>query len=128
MKPNFIDHIVVWVKDVERTAIFYSTFLGTPIQKEKEVVAWKIGDTKVFFGLPYEEKENCVAFDKENIGLNHLAFGVRTLEELKQWEQTLNNAHIKHSGIKICPYSKKEFIWFDDPDGIRLEFYLRPKD
>ncbi|MEK6964441.1 MAG: VOC family protein [Nanoarchaeota archaeon] len=123
MKPTFIDHISIWVKDVERTASFYTKFLGSPIQKDKEVVAWKIGDTKLFFGLSY--KENPAAFDKENIGLNHLAFGVRTLEELKQWEETLNKANIKHSGIKTCPYSKKEFIWFDDPDGIRLESYLR---
>lgn len=26
---------------------------------------------------------------------------------------------------KIDKYGKKEFIWFDDPDGARLEFYLR---
>ncbi len=125
MMPSFIDHVVIWVKDVERTVAFYSTFLGPPIQEDKEVVAWKIGDTKVFFGLPYRESPGPAPFDKENIGLNHLAFGVRTLDELKQWEAVLNKANIKHSGIKICLYSKKEFIWFDDPDGIRLEFYLR---
>lgn len=123
MNPLFIDHLTILIKDVERTASFYSKFLGDPIQKDQEVVAWKIWDTKVFFGLPYNEKSP--VFDKENIGLNHLAFGVRTLEELKQWEEVLNKENIKHSGIKICPYSKKEFIWLDDPDGIRLEFYLR---
>ena len=124
MKLSFIDHITILVKDVERTASFYSKFLGEPIQKDQEVVAWKIGDTKLFFGLPY--RENAKSFDKENIGLNHLAFGVRSLDELKNFEKDLNTGGIKHSGIKICPYSKKEFIWFDDPDGVRLEFYLRP--
>ena len=29
--------------------------------------------------------------------------------------------------MKIDFYGKKEFIWIDDPDGIRLEFYLREK-
>ncbi len=78
----------------------------------------------MFLGLPYHEIKNN-EFDKDRIGLNHLAFGVKSLEELKKFEYILNKAQINNSGIKIDKYGKKEFIWFDDPDGIRLEFYLR---
>lgn len=122
MKPKFIDHIVLIVKDVKRTADFYSRFLGKPLQLEKEQVAFQIGETKLFFGLPYGEYEK---HDKDKYGLNHLAFGVRSLTELRKFEEILNKVGIKHSGIQIDKYGKKEFIWFDDPDGIRLEFYLR---
>jgi hypothetical protein len=41
-------------------------------------------------------------------------------------EAQLGSAGISHSGIKIDHYGQKEFIWLDDPDGMRVEFYLRP--
>jgi catechol-2,3-dioxygenase len=84
-----------------------------------------LGDTKIFFGTPYRNPKK--VFDKEELGLNHLAFGVRTLSELKSFEKVLNKAKIKHSGINEERHSKKLQIWFDDPNGIRLEFYLRAK-
>ena len=124
MKPKFIDHIVLIVKDIVETEKFYSKFLGKPIQLEKEQVAYKIGNTKIFFGLPYTKWQ---AIDKDASGLNHLAFGVRTPKELKDLEKILKNNNIKNSGIKIDPYGKKEFIWFDDPNDFRIEFYLRMK-
>lgn len=124
MKPEFIDHIVLIVKDVKETEKFYSAFLGKPDHLDNEQVAYKIGDTKVFFGLPYGEYET---LDKDRGGLNHLAFGVRTAEELRSFEKTLNDVGIKNSGVKIDTYGNKEFIWFDDPNGYRLEFYCRPE-
>lgn len=124
MKPKFIDHIVIFVKDVKRSEKFYSKFLGEPEFIDKEQVCYKIGDTKLFFGLPYKKIKN-PEFRLEGFGLNHLAFGVRSLKELKGFERILNKGRIKNSGVKIDKYGKKEFIWFNDPDGIRLEFYLR---
>lgn len=121
---NFLDHITLMVKDVEKTEEFYSKFLGEPIFKDKDSVAYQIGKTKLFLGLPYNEiKDN--EFNKDRIGLNHIAFGVPTLEELKKLQKNLDDAGVKNSGIIIDKYGNKEFIWFDDPDGIRLEFYLR---
>ena len=124
MQPKFIDHIVLIVKDVEETEKFYTSFLGKPVQIEKEQVVYKIGETKIFFGLPFGDYEKS---DKDRSGLNHLAFGVRSGEELRDFEKVLNEANIKHSGIKNDQYGNKEFIWFDDPSGIRLEFYCRPQ-
>lgn len=122
MKPTFIDHIVLIVKDIEETEKFYSSFLGKPEQLDKEQVAYKIGNTKIFFGLPYSEYQS---LDKDKGGVNHLAFGVRTTEELKSFEKVLNDASIKNSGVKIDKYGNKEFVWFDDPNGYRLELYCR---
>ncbi len=122
MHPKFIDHIVLIVKDIGVTERFYSKFLGKPIQSDKEQVAYQIGETKIFFGLPYSEWQK---IEKDKSGLNHLAFGVKTLKELKEFEKILNKEGLKNSGIKIDRYGKKEFIWFDDPNRIRIEFYLR---
>ena len=121
-----IDHIVLVVKNIKQTTAFYSSFLGSPETRLKDSVQFLLGKTRVFFILPYKKIDNNT-FQSNRIGLNHLAFAVNTKHHLKQLEETLNRTKIKHSGIKIDTYGKKEFIWFDDPDGIRLEFYLRTR-
>ena len=125
MQPKYIDHIVLICKDVEVTHNFYKHFLGEPEMKGKEEVAWKIGETKIFFGLPYK---NYILGDKDSYSLNHLAFGVTTIEELKQFEEVLNKASIVNKGIRSKEYGEQEFkyVSFDDPDGYRIEFYHRP--
>ncbi len=119
---TFIDHIVISVKDLKKSLEFYTLFLGEAKVSDWDV-SWKIGDTKLFLTSPY--KENPTFFDKHNLGLNHIAFGVRTSDELKEYELRLDKGSIKHSGVQVDKYGGKEFIWFDDPDGIRLEFYSR---
>ena len=52
MKPAFLDHIVIIVKDIKITEAFYSKFLGEPEHKYDDSVSYKIGDTKIFFALP----------------------------------------------------------------------------
>jgi len=125
MKPKSIDHILLMVSNVKKTEKFYVKILGKPIYKDQNSVAWKIRDTKLFFGLPFK-KLSGNAFDRNRIGLNHLAFAVRTLSELKKWEKKLNDSGIKNSGIIKDKYKNQEYIWFDDPDNIRQEFYLQP--
>lgn len=125
MQPKFIDHIVIIVKNLKKTKSFYNKFLGEPQEKYDDSVSYKIGDTKIFFGLPYGEWQDS---DKDHTSLNHLAFGVRTPDELKEFEKLLNDSGIKNSGLQIEKDSKRDFIWFDDPDGYRLEIYCRPNN
>ena len=49
LNPKFIDHIVLMVKNVYKSEVFYSKFLGKPISKDKYSIAYKIGGTKLFF-------------------------------------------------------------------------------
>jgi catechol-2,3-dioxygenase len=118
-----LDHIVLWVSNLGNSVKFYSAFLGKTEFEDKESASWLAGQTKFFVGV--SSKDVPMSFDKENIGLNHIAFRANSLDELKVQQSKLDEANIKHSGIQIDRYGGKEFIWFDDPDGIRLEFYLR---
>ncbi len=122
MKPKFIDHIVIIVRNVPRSKKFYGRFLGRPLQATRLQIVYEIGNTKIFFCSPGGKWAKT---DKNKGGINHLAFGVKTISELKKLGSNLNAANIKNSGIKIDKYGKKEFIWFDDPNGYRLEFYKR---
>jgi glyoxylase I family protein len=119
---GFLDHLVFRVRDLARTERFYTTLLGEPPYRTDDSVMYLSGETRLFFTLAAAGAEK---HDKENIGMNHLAFGVRTLGELQAMEVRLEAAGIAHSGIGIDRYGQREFIWMDDPDGMRVEFYLR---
>ncbi len=56
-----------------------------------------------------------------------MAFGVRTLKELQTIQAQLNGSGISHSGIKFWQDGITQYIWLDDPDGMRVEFWLRPQ-
>ena len=87
---------------------------------------YQVGDTRLFFTRCDQPQRGPYA--KEEVGLNHFAFGVHTLEDLEVIEAQLNRAGIPNSGIKKDRYGQREFIWLDDPDNMRVEFYLRPDD
>jgi catechol-2,3-dioxygenase len=87
---------------------------------------YRVGEARLFF-TPAPET-GLAPYNKELPGLNHFAFGVPNLACLREIEDQLNIARLEHSGIRIDRYGKREFIWLDDPDGFRLEFYFRPAE
>lgn len=118
----FLDHIVISVSNLKKSTQFYSSFLGKANTSVHDSY-FSLGEVKIFLTHPYKQKPR--SFDKHNLGLNHIAFGVNSIRSLRAYEKKLRNAKISNSGIQIDSYSKKEFIWFNDPDNIRLELYLR---
>jgi glyoxylase I family protein len=123
-RPDFVDHVVFFVEHVERSRRFYALLLGDPAEEAESSVMFPVGSTRLFFVHGQNAQP---AFDKERIGLNHLAFGVRTSEELQAVVRQLDAAKVQHSGICIDRYGNREYVWMDDPDGMRVEFYLRPE-
>lgn len=122
--PQFVDHLVFRVADLSATEGFYTVLLGPPPHRTDDSVMYQAGDTLIFFTRCDQPKPG--GYAKEEVGLNHLAFGVRTLEELQTIQKQLDSAGISNSGIKKDRYGNREFIWLDDPDKMRVEFYLRP--
>ena len=123
--PEWIDHLVFRVSELDRTELFYTALLGQPLHKAEDSLMYRLGGTRLFFTTSTESQAG--TYDKEKVGLNHIAFGIRSLTELEELQSQLDSAGISHSGIKLDEYGLKEFIWLDDPDGLRLEFYLRPE-
>jgi glyoxylase I family protein len=122
--PNVVDHLVFRVAEMERTERFYSALLGQPLIEEAYIM-YMAGDTRLFFTRSREPAE--AKYKKEKVGLNHLALGVRTREELRAIQAQLDGGGISHSGIKFWQDGVTEYIWLDDPDGMRIEFWLRPQ-
>jgi catechol 2,3-dioxygenase-like lactoylglutathione lyase family enzyme len=61
-------------------------------------------------------------FDERRIGLDHIAFGCTSREELDSWPARLDALGIEHGEILDRPYGSG--LAFRDPDNIQLEFFL----
>jgi catechol-2,3-dioxygenase len=123
MLPNlYIDHLVFRVEDLKPTEKFYRALFGDPISQGKDFLVYQIGETTLFFT---PSAKPSAPYDKEQPGLNHFALGVHHPSDLRKIEDHLNNSGLKHSGIGIDSHGGKEYIWFNDPNGFRLEFYCR---
>jgi catechol-2,3-dioxygenase len=92
MKPAFLDHLVIVVKNIEETERFYNTFLGQPTEKTNDQIIYEIDNIKLFFVSPLESWQS---FNKDAGGLNHLAFGIKTKEELENFKDILDTNKIK---------------------------------
>jgi glyoxylase I family protein len=122
--PQFVDHLVFRVADLGKTERFYTTVLEQEPERADDSAMYRIGETRLFFTRCRRIQRK--RYEKENVGLNHLAFGVVTVEELQSVRTRLDQARIVHSGIRKDRYGYKDFIWLDDPDNMRIEFYFRP--
>jgi len=122
--PQSVDHLVLRVADLSKTELFYTALLGEAVHPAEGSIMYQVGRTRIFFTLC--GRPQSVPYEKEEVGLNHLAFGVCTLEDLRVIQEQLSRARIRNSGIQKDRHGQKEFIWLDDPDNMRVEFYLRP--
>jgi len=118
---TFVDHLVFRVRDMDRTERFYTVLLGEPFKADGYIM-YIVGDTRLFFTPSVDFAS---PYNKENVGLNHIALGVRTIEELQRVESQLNERSVSHSGIKLWQDELTRYIWLDDPDGLRVEYWLR---
>ena len=123
-KSLSVHHIVLTISDLRQTRQFYTKIFGKPIFSDKYSLMYLLGKTKVFLALPYGKLLKGDKFDANRIGLEHMAFGIPSLKVLKEIELDLTSQKIAHSGIHIDKHSQREKIWLNDPDGIRIEFFL----
>jgi catechol-2,3-dioxygenase len=120
-----IDHLVFRVQDIPTSKTFYAALFGEPVFQNEEMFFYKIGtSTRLFFTKTSSPEST--PYDKEHVGINHIAFGVESLPHLEQIHTHLQSAGIQNSGIGIDPHGKQNYIWLNDPNGFRIEFYCTP--
>ena len=120
-----IDHITLTVKNLEVSRKFYENLLGKPVSGDPEHSCYDVNGGLFCIALPPKEGFLNDKFDENRIGLDHFAFAVETIEDLKSFEEKLRKLKVVTDGIEIDEYGNKHYICFKDPDNIQIEFYLR---
>jgi glyoxylase I family protein len=119
-----LTHFAVTVSDLDRSIAWYEALFETP--------AFFVGDETTYrfavwlqpsFALhEHGAGSDGTPFDEHRIGLDHIALGCATREELEAWPARLDTLGIEHGEIVDAFYGSG--LAFRDPDNIQWEFFL----
>ncbi|HET7601138.1 MAG TPA: VOC family protein [Gemmatimonadales bacterium] len=125
--PFAAGHVGLNVRDLARAKRFYQTVFGFDLLAESEE-----GGREFAFlgqgGAPvltlWQQADG--GFARERAGLHHLAFQAGSIDDVRAAERRVRElgVAIHHDGI--VPHAEgaeSGGIYFEDPDGIRLEIY-----
>lgn len=122
-------HIGLNVSDLDVSKKFYREVFGFETMGESEE------EGKRFAFLGKEQKliltlwqQSAGRFEKHLPGLHHLSFQVNAIEDVKEFETKLRELKVNLLYDGIVPHGEgtpSGGIFFEDPDGIRLEIYAQ---
>lgn len=120
-------HIGLNVTDLDRSLDFYAEVFGWELKGRGDADGSRyafLGDTERLVLTLWEQSSGACA--KDQPGMHHLSFQVGEIADVLSAEQRVRalGAKIYHDGI--VPHNEGESsggIFFEDPDGIRLEIY-----
>lgn len=122
-------HVSLSVSDLERSLGFYRDVLHLPVLREPyDGTVFDGREAMVVAGrsalcLQAHALNDGEGFDPRRTGLDHLAFAVRSVDDLHDLASRLDDAGLEHSGVKPLP-GFGHFIELRDPDGIQLELHV----
>lgn len=127
VKVTGVHHIVLKVSNPEKSKDFYVKTCGMKVfHKEGEAYGLAMEGLDSLWLVSPENNKDAKPFNRRgDIGLDHWAFGVATVEDLKEIEQHLKDQGIEmeDDGITDNGYGGTA-IFCSDPDGMQLEFHL----
>lgn len=124
-------HVSLSVSDLDASLAFYSDVLGLQILAEPyEGTVFDGREAMVLAGrsalcLQCHRAGSRSPFDPLQIGLDHIALRVGSLDELDAFAAHLNREGVEHSGVRPLP-GFGHFIELRDPDGILVELHAMP--
>jgi len=128
IKLQRLGHILINVRDVERSKAFYTGILGfSVLEQDPEhgglfLTLANYGNTLDIF--PCTEPDRfpqpiSQLGNREGLGVRHIAFAVETEEDLKQAYEGLQEAGVEI--YRAVDHTSQKSIYFYDPDGNLLE-------
>jgi glyoxylase I family protein len=131
---NGMNHVGFTVRDVTVSAAWYEEVLGfervgsfqAPDGARRKIFLRHDG-VRTRLGLTSHRDGDHSEFDELRVGLDHLAFGVDTRDELDAWADRLDRANVRHAAVQAANSIPGAFVLvFRDPDNIQLELFYDP--
>lgn len=123
-------HLSLSVVDLARSAEWYQEVLAMEIEQEIEGAGFRRARLRapngdVTLTLTSHDEQFPDLFCERRAGLDHVAFKVGGLEDIKVFKTRFERLGINHSDIK-CSGGDAAMITLRDPDNIQLEvFWVR---
>jgi catechol 2,3-dioxygenase-like lactoylglutathione lyase family enzyme len=120
-----LHHLALRVSDYERSKHFYLDVLGfKQIMEKPGLCLFLAGSTPIAIRGPQNGMPKDDRFDPFRVGLDHLAIGCESKEDLETIAEALEKNGIENTGIKHDELLDKDYIAFKDPDRISWEYYM----
>lgn len=119
-----LHHLELYVSDLERSLAFWRWLLAELGYERFEAWAggesWKLGPTYIVF-VQVADAFREPAYDRRRVGLNHLAFHVATREEVDRLATEISRPDRRLLYTERYPSDDYYAVYFEDPDGIKVE-------
>jgi glyoxylase I family protein len=123
-----ITHVAVTVSDLAVSEAWYTKVLGVEPVIDEDTgpfrhIVYPLGGTLLgLHGFP--DLASVERFNERKPGLDHIAFGFASRNELVEWAARLDELGIDHGDIVDAGYGSG--LSLRDPDNIALELFAPP--
>ncbi|MDD2700239.1 MAG: VOC family protein [Sideroxydans sp.] len=124
MQVKALGHVVLKVRNLERSIAFYRDVLGMKeVARYQGVMAFfTLGEDHHDLGL-MQIGAHAAEADPGSVGLYHVAFKVGdSLDELRAYKAHLEASHVSIFGMS--DHGVSQSLYIQDPDGIEIELYV----
>jgi catechol 2,3-dioxygenase len=127
-KPAALDHVNIYVRNAERSHRWYTEIFGFHTQDMayapetgKLRAAFLSCDTGHAHDIAlFDVGEDAQAPQKGQVGLNHVAWRMESLDDLAEMYERLK---AKGVAVHVADHTVSLGVYFSDPDGNGLEVY-----
>ena len=127
-RPMYLQHVNVYVRNVERSKNWYENLLGLHVYEYRPGwAAFLTADEEQSHEVALMQVgENAPLQSKPQVGLNHMAWRVESLDDLKEFYRKLKAE--KQPIERVVDHGISLGIYLRDPDGNGVEvFYEMPR-
>jgi catechol-2,3-dioxygenase len=133
-RPLSLDHVNIYVRNAERSHRWYADVLG--LHTQDSMTSPETGRVRaVFLAADPDHAHDVALFEvgeeapgpqKGQVGLNHFAWKMASVDDLKEMHQRLKDKGVP---FRVADHTVSIGIYFSDPDGNGLEVYYElPRD
>src|SRR5712691_13216617 len=127
-KPMSLDHLNIFVRNAERSYRWYTEVFGLHTQDtmyhpgtERLRAAFLAADPEHAHDVAlFEVGDDAAGPQKGQVGLNHFAWRMASLDDLKEMHGRLSDLGVPFS---VSDHTISIGLYFSDPDGNGLEVY-----